>query len=40
MENTLKGSEYIYNNPKARAKDLMDAFKNPDIKAIFSCITG
>lgn len=40
MEHTLKGSEYIYKYPEARAKDLMDAFKNPDIKAIFSCIGG
>lgn len=40
MEHTLKGSEYIYNHPEARAKDLMDAFENPDIKAIFSCIGG
>jgi muramoyltetrapeptide carboxypeptidase LdcA involved in peptidoglycan recycling len=35
MEHTLKGSKYIYKHPEARAKDLMDAFKNPDIKAIF-----
>lgn len=40
MEHTLKGSKYIYKYPEARAKDLMDAFKNPDIKAIFSCIGG
>lgn len=40
MEHTLKGSEFIYRNPEARARDLMDAFKNPDIKAIFSCIGG
>lgn len=40
MENTLKGSEYIYEHPEARAKDLMDAFKNPDVKAIFSSIGG
>lgn len=40
MENTLKGSEFICKHPEARAKDLMDAFKNPDIRAIFSCIGG
>ncbi len=40
MENTLMGSDYIYKHPEARAKDLMNAFKNPDIKAIFSCIGG
>lgn len=40
MDNTLKGSNYIYDHPEARAKDLMDAFKNPDVKAIFSCIGG
>ena len=40
MENTLKGSDYVYNHPEARARDLMEAFKNPDIRAIFSCIGG
>lgn len=40
MEHTLKGSEFVYNNPELRAKDLMDAFKNPEVKGIFSCIGG
>ena len=40
MQHTLKGADYIYKHPQARAKDLMDAFKKPDIKAIFSCIGG
>ena len=40
MPNTLKGSEYLYHHPEARAQDLTDAFKNPGIKAIFSCIGG
>lgn len=40
MQNALKGSNYIYEHPEARAKDLMDAFENPDVKAIFSCIGG
>jgi muramoyltetrapeptide carboxypeptidase LdcA involved in peptidoglycan recycling len=40
MPNTLRGSEFIYNNPEKRAEDLMMAFKDPSIKAIFSCIGG
>ena len=40
MPNTLKGSEYIYNHPEKRAEDFMEAFKDPSIKAIFSCIGG
>jgi len=40
MENTLKGSDYLYANPDKRAKDLMDAFSDESIKAIFSCIGG
>ncbi|MEG0307260.1 MAG: LD-carboxypeptidase [Clostridium sp.] len=40
MPNTLKGTEYIYNNPESRARDLMMAFEDKSIKAIFSCIGG
>jgi len=40
MPNTLKGTEYIYNNPEKRAEDLMEAFRDDTIKAIFSCIGG
>ena len=40
MPNTLKGTEYIYNHPEARAKDLMDAFKDKTIKGIFCAIGG
>lgn len=40
MEHTLKGSEYLYNHPKERAKDLMDAFLDKEVKAIISCIGG
>lgn len=40
MPNTLKGTEFIYNNPKKRAEDLMMAFKDESIKGIFSCIGG
>ncbi|NYB72971.1 LD-carboxypeptidase [Sedimentibacter hydroxybenzoicus DSM 7310] len=40
MPHTLKGSEFIYNNPKKRAEDLMMAFSDKSIKGIFSCIGG
>lgn len=35
---TLESPERVYNHPEARAEDLMNAFKNPDIKAIISSI--
>lgn len=31
MPNALKGVEYLYKHPEARAKDLMDAFKDKRI---------
>lgn len=40
MPNTLKPDEWIYNHPEARAQDLMQAFKDPEIKGIFSTIWG
>lgn len=40
MENTLKGSDYLYEHPEKRAEDLMEAFSDPSIKGIFSCIGG
>lgn len=40
MENTLKGSDFIYKHPQKRAEDLMNAFKDKTIKGIFSCIGG
>ena len=40
MPNSLKGAEYLYQNPKARAEDLMTAFKDPTIKGIFANIGG
>ena len=40
MENTLKGIAYLYEHPEARAKDLMDAFKDKTIKGIFCAIGG
>jgi len=40
MPNALKGSDFIYHHPEARAKDLMDAFKDTTIDAIFCAIGG
>lgn len=39
-KNALKSAKWIYENPKARADDLMDAFKDESIKAIISNIGG
>ena len=40
MPNALKGREYLDLHPEARAQDLMDAFKDPSIKAILCAIGG
>ncbi len=40
MPNALKGSEFVYNHPELRAKDLMDAFKDETLKGIFCAIGG
>lgn len=40
MPHALKGSEFVYNHPELRAKDLMDAFSDPSIKGIFCAIGG
>ncbi|PHK48969.1 S66 family peptidase [Staphylococcus edaphicus] len=40
MPNALKGKGYIQNHPEARAADLNAALKDPEIKAIISCIGG
>lgn len=40
MPHTLKGARYIYEHPEKRAEDLMQAFSDPAIKGIFSCIGG
>ena len=40
MPNTLKGIEYLYRHPEARAQDLMDAFCDPQIKGVFNAIGG
>lgn len=40
MPNSLKGGDYLYNNPQARAEDLMTAFKDERIKGIIANIGG
>lgn len=40
MPNSLKGSDYLYENPQARAEDLMMAFKDESMKGIFANIGG
>jgi muramoyltetrapeptide carboxypeptidase LdcA involved in peptidoglycan recycling len=40
MPHALKGSEFVYKHPELRAKDLMDAFKDPSISGIFCAIGG
>src|SRR5690625_1528041 len=40
MPNSLKGEDYLYLHPEARAEDLMSAFKNKAIKAIITNIGG
>lgn len=40
MEHTLKGSNYLYEHPEKRAEDLMNAFKDTSVHAIFACIGG
>ncbi|QQK77093.1 LD-carboxypeptidase [Salicibibacter cibarius] len=40
MPNSLKGSDYVYENPQSRAEDLMAAFKDQMIKGIISNIGG
>lgn len=40
MPNALKGRDYLYEHPEARAADLMDAFKDKEIKAVFNAIGG
>lgn len=40
MPNALKGRDYLDLHPEARAKDLVDAFKDKSIKAIFNAIGG
>lgn len=40
MPHALKGIEFVYNHPELRAKDLMDAFADPEIKGIICAIGG
>jgi len=40
MPHALMGSDYVFNHPKARAQDWMDAFADPEINGIISCIGG
>ncbi len=39
-KNALKSAKWIYDNPKARAEDLMEALEDQSIKAIISNIGG
>ncbi|MGJ1264446.1 S66 family peptidase [Sphingobacterium spiritivorum] len=36
----LRPAQWIYNNPEARANDLMEAFSDPSVKAVISNIGG
>ncbi len=38
--NALKGKDFLYHNPQARAKDLMWALQNPDVKGIIANMGG
>lgn len=40
MPHTLSGTDFVYRHPEKRAEDLMQAFVDPSIKAIISCIGG
>ena len=40
MPNALKGIDYLYRHPEPRARDLMEAFRDPEIKAVFCAIGG
>lgn len=40
MPNSLKGVDYLYNHPEARAEDLMTAFRDTSIKGIIANIGG
>ena len=40
MPNALKGITYLYEHPEARASDLMEAFRDDSIRAVFCAIGG
>lgn len=40
MKNALKSADFLYDNPQARAEDMMEAFSNPEYKGIICSIGG
>ena len=40
MPNALKGRNYLYEHPEARASDWMEAVRDPEIRGIFNAIGG
>ena len=40
MPHALKGSEFVAKNPQLRAQDLMNAFQDPSVSAVFCAIGG
>lgn len=40
MKHALKGRAYLYEHPEKRAEDLMEAFHDKSVKAIFNAIGG
>ncbi len=40
MPHALKGSSFVYEHPELRAKDLMDAFLDDEVAAVFCAIGG
>ena len=40
MPHALKGSQFVYEHPELRAQDLMDAFRDSSVQAVFSAIGG
>ena len=40
MPNALRGRDYVYAHPEARAADLMDAFRDPSLRGVISAIGG
>ena len=40
MPNALRGIDFLYQHPEARAADLMKAFRDPSIRAVFCAIGG
>lgn len=40
MPNALKGISWLYDHPEARAKDLMNAFRDTSVKAVICAIGG